>query len=206
MTDWAARVLDEVDAGAAAAVGRLAELVRVPSIGGTDAECDIQAMLATELGTAGLEVDHWQLPLAELLAEPDFPGCEVERSEAWGLVGRLPGTGEGPSLMFDGHVDVVPTGDLAAWSRPDPFSGVVEGGELHGRGACDIMLRRSGRSRVTRATPSEGRSTLRSARSARSGPSGPVSGPRPGVLMAPRLSTPPHAQGPRLPRSEAPLL
>ena len=138
MTDWAARVLDEVDAGAAAAVGRLAELVRVPSIGGTDAECDIQAMLATELGTAGLEVDHWQLPLAELLAEPDFPGSEVERSEAWGLVGRLPGTGDGPSLMFDGHIDVVPTGDLAAWSRPDPFSGVVVDGELHGRGACDM--------------------------------------------------------------------
>jgi acetylornithine deacetylase len=138
VTDWAARVLDEVDAGAAAAVGRLAELVRVPSIGGTDAECDIQAMLATELGTGGLEVDHWQLPLAELLAEPDFPGSEVERSEAWGLVGRLPGTGDGTSLMFDGHIDVVPTGDLAAWTQPDPFSGAVVGAELHGRGACDM--------------------------------------------------------------------
>ena len=140
MTDWAARVLQEVDAGAAAAEQRLAELVTVPSVGGTDAEHEIQALLAVELAAVGLEVDHWQLPLPELLAAPDFPGVEVHRDEAWGLVGRLPGTGsgDGPTLMFDGHVDVVPVGDPAAWSTPDPFSGRVVAGELHGRGSCDM--------------------------------------------------------------------
>lgn len=138
MTDWAARVLDEVDGGAAAAEARLADLVRVPSVGGTDAEHEIQSMLATELTTTGLEVDHWRLPLDELTAEPDFPGVEVERAEAWGLVARLPGSGEGASLMLNAHVDVVPTGDLRAWSRPDPFSGQVHDGELYGRGACDM--------------------------------------------------------------------
>jgi acetylornithine deacetylase len=40
--------------------------------------------------------------------------------------------------MLNGHVDVVPTGDLAAWSRPDAFSGEIVAGELHGRGACDM--------------------------------------------------------------------
>jgi len=138
VTDWSAQVLDEVDAGAPGAVTRLGELVRVPSLGGADAECDIQAMLATELGDIGLEVDHWALPLEELLAEPDFPGVEVERSEAWGLVGRLPGSGDGPSLLLDAHVDVVPPGDVTAWSVPDPFSGEVVDGELYGRGACDM--------------------------------------------------------------------
>ena len=140
MTDWAARVLQEVDAGVAAAEQRLAELVTVPSVGGTDAEHEIQALLAVELAAAGLEVDHWRLPLPELLAAPDFPGVEVHRDEAWGLVGRLPGTGsgDGPTLMFDGHVDVVPVGDPAAWSTPDPFSGRVVAGELHGRGSCDM--------------------------------------------------------------------
>lgn len=138
MTDWAARVLDEISAAEDSALARLAGLVRVPSVSGTDAEHEIQAELATELAGAGLEVDHWRLPLDELLAAPDFPGVEVERSEAWGLVGRLPGRGDGASLMLNGHVDVVPTGDLAAWSRPDPFSGQVIDGELHGRGACDM--------------------------------------------------------------------
>jgi acetylornithine deacetylase len=138
MSDWASRVLDEVAAAEHGAVARLAELVRVPSVDGTDAEHEIQAMLATELGGHGLEVDHWRLPLDELLAEPDFPGVEVERSEAWGLVGRLPGRGDGADLMLNSHVDVVPTGDLSAWTRPDPFSGLVVDGELHGRGACDM--------------------------------------------------------------------
>ena len=101
MTDWAARVLAEVDAATAGAESRLAALVAVPSVGGTDAEHDIAALLAADLTAAGLEVDHWQLPLAELLAAADFPGVEVERDEAWGLVGRLAGRGDGASLMLN---------------------------------------------------------------------------------------------------------
>ncbi len=42
-----------------------------------------------------------------------------------------------PHLCFAGHVDVVPPGDGAAWTNP-PFSGVVEAGELWGRGAVDM--------------------------------------------------------------------
>jgi acetylornithine deacetylase len=140
VTDWAARVLDELDAGAAATEARLAALVAVPSVGGTDPEHEIQALLAADLAAAGLETDHWRLPLDELLAAPDFPGVEVHRDEAWGLVGRLTGTGggDGATLMLNAHVDVVPVGDPTAWTTPDPFSGRVVDGELHGRGACDM--------------------------------------------------------------------
>ncbi len=42
-----------------------------------------------------------------------------------------------PHLCFAGHVDVVPPGDAAAWSR-DPFAGAVAEGMLHGRGAADM--------------------------------------------------------------------
>jgi acetylornithine deacetylase len=140
VTDWHARVLDEVEAGTPEMVALLAELVATPSISGTDPEHEIQARLAAELTGEGLEVDHWSLPLAELLAEPDFPGVEVDRSEAWGLVGRLAGDGrgEGRTLMLNGHVDVVPPGDPRAWSTGDPFSGRIAGGVLYGRGACDM--------------------------------------------------------------------
>ncbi len=137
-TDWPARVLAEVDAATRATESRLAALVRVPSIGGTDPEHEIQALLAAELTALGLDVDHWSLPLDELAAAPGFPGVEVSRDEAWGLVGRLPGRGDGATLMLNGHVDVVPVGDPGAWSTPDPFSGRVVSGELHGRGACDM--------------------------------------------------------------------
>ncbi len=46
------------------------------------------------------------------------------------------GTGA-PYLLFAGHTDVVPPGDLAAW-RHDPFAGTVDGDVLHGRGAQDM--------------------------------------------------------------------
>jgi acetylornithine deacetylase len=140
VTDWHARVLDEVESGTTELVALLAELVATPSVSGTDAEHEIQARLARELAGEGLDVDHWPLPLAELLAEPDFPGVEVERSQAWGVVGRLAGdgSGEGRTLMLNGHVDVVPPGDPHAWSTDDPFSGRVAGDVLYGRGACDM--------------------------------------------------------------------
>ena len=138
MTDWAARVLGEIDARLPETFALLAELVRIPSVSGTDPEHEIQARLAGELTEGGLEVDHWPIPLDALIAEPDFPGVEVERREAWGLVGRVPGSGGGDSLLLNGHVDVVPIGNPAAWSRPDAFSGAVVGDTLFGRGACDM--------------------------------------------------------------------
>jgi acetylornithine deacetylase len=135
---WWGRVAEAIDADAAAMVATLAELVRIPSVTGSDAEHDLQAHLADRLGADGLDVDHWALPLYELTADPDFPGVEVPRDEAWGVVGRLPGRGEGASLLLLGHVDVVPAGDLATWSGPDPFSGAVDAHRVHGRGACDM--------------------------------------------------------------------
>ena len=36
--------------------------------------------------------------------------------------------------MFNGHVDVVPPGDAAAWASDAPFSGRITGDVLYGRG------------------------------------------------------------------------
>jgi len=136
-TDWRARVLTAVDAETEAMVSTLTDLVRVPSIGGTAEENSVQADLARLLDAEGLEVDHWQVGLDELLASPGFPGVEVPRQEAWGVVGRLPGQGDGRSLMLNAHVDVVPVTKSDQW-RCGPFSGAVVDGVLHGRGACDM--------------------------------------------------------------------
>jgi acetylornithine deacetylase/succinyl-diaminopimelate desuccinylase-like protein len=52
------------------------------------------------------------------------------------LVARIPGTGEGPSLLLLGHTDVV-VADPAEWSVP-PFSGEIRDGEVWGRGTIDM--------------------------------------------------------------------
>ncbi|MET0460233.1 MAG: ArgE/DapE family deacylase [Ilumatobacteraceae bacterium] len=130
-------MLESVDELADAMLAEAAALVRIPSVSGTDGENEAQAWLAQRLTGAGHEVDHWPLPLAQLAADPDFPGMEVDRREAWGLVARLAGTGDGPTLMLNGHIDVVPTGDPEAWTDP-PFGATARGGRLFGRGACDM--------------------------------------------------------------------
>jgi len=47
------------------------------------------------------------------------------------------GGGPGPTLMLEGHTDVVTEGDLAAWSF-DPYGGDIVDGRLRGRGSADM--------------------------------------------------------------------
>jgi succinyl-diaminopimelate desuccinylase len=44
---------------------------------------------------------------------------------------------EEPYLLFAGHTDVVPTGDIKAWTKP-PFSGDIHEAHVYGRGAVDM--------------------------------------------------------------------
>ena len=118
-------------------VAELTEVVRIPSVGGTDEENEAQAWMAGRMAASGLDVDHWSIDLADITSRADFPGMEVDRREAWGVVGRLPGAGDGATLMLNGHIDVVPTGDPDAWVDP-PYAATVRDGLLFGRGACDM--------------------------------------------------------------------
>lgn len=49
------------------------------------------------------------------------------------VVGTLKGGGTGPVLMYNGHIDTVPPGDM-----PDPFSPHLADGKLTGRGSVDM--------------------------------------------------------------------
>jgi acetylornithine deacetylase/succinyl-diaminopimelate desuccinylase-like protein len=67
-------------------------------------------------------------------------GAQVELyarvPERANLVARIPGRGEGPTLLFLSHTDVV-LADAAEWSA-DPFGGELRDGEVWGRGALDM--------------------------------------------------------------------
>jgi acetylornithine deacetylase/succinyl-diaminopimelate desuccinylase-like protein len=65
--------------------------------------------------------------------------CEIvaRDPERANLIARIPGTGNGPSLAFMGHTDVVPA-DAAYWAHP-PFAGHLdEAGFVWGRGTVDM--------------------------------------------------------------------
>ena len=134
LSDLESHVLEHVDEQQL--VESLVAFIRVPSVTGTDAESDLQHAHAKMLDAAGLDVDTWKFDIAALRADDRFPGEETGRSEGYGVVGM---TGPGyPALVLQGHVDVVPTGDVERWHDGDPFSGVIRAGALHGRGACDM--------------------------------------------------------------------
>jgi acetylornithine deacetylase len=109
-------------------------LVRIPSWGGRETEA--QEAVAALLEDAGLETDVWEIDLPDVQAHPQA-SWEIERDRALGVVGSLSGVGDGPTLILNGHVDVVPPGDHALWTHA-PFDGVVENGRLYGRGALDM--------------------------------------------------------------------
>ena len=72
---------------------------------------------------------------AESGAEAELFAIEPGRDNA---VARLRGTGGGRSLVFNGHIDVVPPGNPDAWTTGEPFSGAHREGRIWGRGSGDM--------------------------------------------------------------------
>ena len=114
----------------------LTQLVSLASVGGSESEVLAQRWCAATMAGLGLDVDLWQLDIDALRADPDHPGEEVERAEAWGCVATSgPGT---PALILNGHVDVVPPGEPEAWTGGDPWVLRELDGTWFGRGVCDM--------------------------------------------------------------------
>lgn len=91
------------------------ELIRRSSVTPEDAGC--QQWLAGKLEALGFRCEHLRFG---------------EVDNLWARRGDT-----GPLLVFAGHTDVVPTGDLGKWTS-DPFQPEIRDGMLYGRGAADM--------------------------------------------------------------------
>jgi acetylornithine deacetylase len=126
------RVLDAIDVDGM--LSYLSELIAVRSLTGQETEA--QEHIAAQMARCGLEVDVWELDFEQLSQHPAY--CvEVERERGLGVVGATGGDAGGQRLILNGHIDVVPVGDLANWHH-DPWQAVVADGRVYGRGACDM--------------------------------------------------------------------
>ena len=82
--------------------------------------------------------DAGALPLLQaLLSDAGFDCTRVDRNGTPNLYARWGAKGADKSFGFNGHTDVVPVGDSAAWTH-DPFGGKIVDGYLYGRGAADM--------------------------------------------------------------------
>lgn len=75
--------------------------------------------------------------LQGLLEEAGFVCTRVDRGGVANLFARWGEKDHAKSFGFNGHTDVVPVGDLAAWTV-DPFGAEVKDGFMYGRGATDM--------------------------------------------------------------------
>jgi acetylornithine deacetylase/succinyl-diaminopimelate desuccinylase family protein len=80
-------------------------------------------------------------PARVLTDELDSIGLKVRTYEAAprrvNVDANLHGSERHKRFLFNGHMDVVPEGDLSKWSM-DPFGGIVKEDVLYGRGATDM--------------------------------------------------------------------
>ena len=115
-------VLSRIDEGDL--IGLTRDLVRIPSVvraGQPDAtEAAVAAHVERWMREQGFHVEVHEVA----------PG----RPNVFGAIGD---TSSGPTLLLEGHTDVVTEGDASLWSRP-PFGGELVDGRIYGRGSADM--------------------------------------------------------------------
>ncbi|NNF79593.1 MAG: ArgE/DapE family deacylase [Rhizobiales bacterium] len=129
-------ILAAVDAGFDAQIAYTRELVRFPSLRGQ--EHTAQDFIFDGLKSRGYAMDRWAIDVADIEKHPGFSPVKVSYENAINVVAtHRPREETGRSLILNGHIDVVPEGPEAMWSR-HPFDPHLEGDWLYGRGAADM--------------------------------------------------------------------
>ena len=114
----------------------LARFVAAPSLSGQ--EQPATRFLEQTLADMGLAPERILLDSSLLQGMPLFScPCDADNGRYNLLARHMPRAPGGRSVLFNGHVDVVPTGPEALWARP-PYEPWVADGWLHGRGSGDM--------------------------------------------------------------------
>jgi acetylornithine deacetylase len=135
------RILDAVESGRGELVELTARLIAFDTTArGVDDpprdEADLQAFLGDRLDGTGATVDIWEPKPSDVAGTRQIPeGLRFDGRPQ--LAARFPGSGGGPSLLFNGHIDVVPSAPRDRWTS-DPNTAEVRDGNLYGRGSCDM--------------------------------------------------------------------
>ncbi len=113
------KFLQQVDSLSRELVNLTQELVQRKSENPPGDERAVSELVASEFQAVGLHVEQIE-----------------SQSNRINTIGILKGAGEGHSLLFNGHYDTVPIGDINNWSV-EPVSGTSANGWIIGRGSAD---------------------------------------------------------------------
>ncbi|WP_059172821.1 M20 family metallopeptidase [Bacillus sp. FJAT-27445] len=113
------RLIEEVEARKEELIELCGSLIKIPSENPPGDSTEISQFIDGYLRQYGLETEWHE-----------------STDKMFNLISSI-GPEDGKHLVYCGHTDVVPAGDLTKWDF-DPFSGEVEDGWLLGRGASDM--------------------------------------------------------------------
>ncbi len=119
----------------------IAQLVQQPSVVGSEGPA--QQIVQGLYEDLGLEMDIFTADEIDgLLSHPAY--CSLQESSEDGrysdrpnVVGVLPGDEDAPSLILNGHIDVVSAEPESRWTYP-PWQATTVDGRMYGRGASDM--------------------------------------------------------------------
>jgi succinyl-diaminopimelate desuccinylase len=115
--------------------------MRIGEIGALIDQDELVRLTAESLRINTVNPPGNERPLAEFFAEKmEELGLDVYLrpigEKRANVVGVLRGNGKKKALLYNGHLDTVPPGDVR-WEH-DPFSGAIVGNRIYGRGASDM--------------------------------------------------------------------
>ncbi|KYQ88608.1 Acetylornitine deacetylase [Tieghemostelium lacteum] len=136
------KICEMVDKLQPEAIEKLKQLVSFDSLLGN--EKDVQEYIHEVFNSLGLKVDRVPIVMDEIKDLPGFSPVEWEYNGKENIIGIHEPTpsdyvsnSQKKSLIFNGHIDVVPTGRDSLWEK-NPFSPYVKDGRLYGRGSGDM--------------------------------------------------------------------
>lgn len=129
------RVFDEIEKKREELAHTTSELVKIPSLIGEETEA--QRYMESKYGEAGLRVETFEADLDEIRKHPAYIEIPHSYKNRPNVIGFLEGSDEFPSLILNGHVDVVSPEPTDKW-RYDPWGGEIKDGEIYGRGVLDM--------------------------------------------------------------------
>jgi acetylornithine deacetylase len=123
-----------IAANAEASFSLLERLVAAPSVVGGEQEA--LEVLADEFADLGFDIERAPVP-PTIGTEPGAGIPQGSYEGRYNLIARRSGPAASPSLLLNGHIDVVPATEPGMWTT-HPFAPDRRDGWLYGRGAGDM--------------------------------------------------------------------
>ncbi|WP_129690740.1 peptidase [Gottfriedia acidiceleris] len=135
MSHYKKVIQDYISNHKAKTIDLLKQLVMENSVSGNESKA--QAIVLEKLRELELDLDVWEPDLKEMKEHPYFISTRDSFTGSPNIVATLKGTSGGKSMILNGHIDVVPEGNIQQWTYP-PYSATVVDNKLYGRGATDM--------------------------------------------------------------------